>query len=329
MAGGGDAHLGGLGGARLALAEGAEDFGAHVLGTGDLTAGGCLVAGGFGRAVGLGAGHHLATEGFANAHFQGGFGGGSGLGPIAIGATGARASTTGGSSRTGLALQFAHLLGQLPGGEVGMAETHGGGRAPARITVGQFAALTEGLTTGQRQGTTGVVLGCCLPRAGAAGGGGAAIAQAGAAAATGPGAGKGQRRGAAMGGWGPGVLALALVLCRASGGRRCCRGLGDIGAGAIPGGFRPFAPLAEGFTAGPTQLTAWVRHRLGGTAVHGLARRGQGPAGLGTTRGATDFSSQNRVRRRPIGAGGLGIAGRAHAAGGLGVTTDGFFAASR
>ena len=32
MAGGGNAHLGGLGGARIALAEGAEDFGAQVLG---------------------------------------------------------------------------------------------------------------------------------------------------------------------------------------------------------------------------------------------------------------------------------------------------------
>ena len=89
MAGGGDAHLGRSGGSGSGLAEGLEDFGAQVLGTGDRTAGAGFVAGGFHRAVGLGAGHGLAACGGAFTHLPVGISGSGLLGAVAVGTGGA------------------------------------------------------------------------------------------------------------------------------------------------------------------------------------------------------------------------------------------------
>ena len=159
MAGGADPHLVRLTAATLALAESLEHFGAQIFGAGDRAAGGRLVAGGLGGAVGLGAGHDLTGQGFADTHLEAGFSDGGLLRTMAIRAAGAGTATAGATGGAHLALQFTHLLSQFPTAHVGVALAGDGGGGTVGGGVGRFTALREGLAAGEHQGPAGVVLG--------------------------------------------------------------------------------------------------------------------------------------------------------------------------
>ena len=183
MAGGGDAHLGGLLRCGLALAEGLEHLSTEVFSAGDRTAGGGLVAGGLDRTVGLGAGHGLTAEGLTGANFPMGISGSGLLGAVAIGTGGtggctSRFATEFGSS-TALAAQFTHLERQFAAAHVGVAlASHRGGTAGLRGGC-SLTALGLGFAASQHQRPAGVVLSSAAGGGALAGGGFGVQAQAG------------------------------------------------------------------------------------------------------------------------------------------------------
>ena len=162
MGGGADPHLGGLGSDRTALAEGLKHLSPEVLGARNGAAGRRLVTGGLGGAVCLGAGHNLATAGFADAHFPMGVSGHGLLGTVAVGAGGSGATVTTGAGTSHLGPQLPHLLGELAGAHIRVALTGEGRRRGAGGGIGGFTTLGEGFAAGQGQGSAGITLGRSL-----------------------------------------------------------------------------------------------------------------------------------------------------------------------
>ena len=319
MAGGGDAHLGGLvASCGLTAAEGLEDFGAEVLGPGDRAAGGRFVTGGFRRAVGLGAGDGLTREGLAHTHLPGGIRGCGLLGAMAIGATGAGSAVASRTRRTGFALELTNLLCQLTGTEVGVDLTgHSSCTGLGRRACG-LAALAQGFAARQDKCPAGVVdsralAGCGAIACGSTGGAGGTLSAEGEAGGTGRGGIAGR------------LLALALVLSS-----RCRCGLrgflGDVGAGAVLRGVGTLAAAGHGLATGQHQIAAGVRNALasggtvaaGGGQLTGRRRSGCGSLGCGGTRCGT-WSG--------VGPGRTGIRDAADATATAAVATGGFLAA--
>ena len=344
MAGGAHPHLGGLAAGHFALTEGIKDFSSEVLGARDCAAGGRIVAGGFWRAVGLGAGHHLAGQGLADAHLEARLPLQGLLGAVAVGAGGAGGPLAGGPSRAHLAFEFAHLLGELTAAQIGVALTGHAGGAGAVGRVRGFAPLGQGLAAGQDKGSAGVVHSGTLGRAGSTLLGGASWGARGAAAA-----GKGQAvapTAGALARCGLPVLALARVLGLGWDGRGSgCRAR-QVGAGAVLGGIGPLTAPGEGLPAGEHQLAAGVSDRLAGRATGwppgGLGRSQGGRGGAagagwaaGSTAGRSRSSGPGSAGRRRGWAGGwihrragrTGVVGCANASGGGAVTASGFLAA--
>ena len=162
MGGGADPHLGGLGSDRTALAEGLKHLSPEVLGARNGAAGRRLVTGGLGGAVCLGAGHNLATAGFADAHFPMGVSGHGLLRTVAVGAGWSGATVTTGAGTSHLGPQLPHLLGELAGAHIRVALTGEGRRRGAGGGIGGFTTLGEGFAAGQGQGSAGITLGRSL-----------------------------------------------------------------------------------------------------------------------------------------------------------------------
>ena len=251
----------------MATAEGLEHLSAEIFGTGDRTAGGCFVTGGFHRTVGLGAGDRLTGEGFADAHLPGGIGGGGLLGAVAVGAAGAGAAVAGTTGSTGLALQFTDFLGQLTGTQI-RVDLAGDSRGTGLGGVaGGLTALAQGLTASQHQGAAGVVLGGSLTGSGATLTAGTAGARGSPLA--------GERQGCRTGLGGIAGLLLALALVFSSGRRGCLRSLlRDVGASAIFRCIRALTAAGHGFAAGEHQVAAGVRNTLAGVRPMGAAGGG-------------------------------------------------------
>ena len=331
MGGVADAHLGRLPGEGTALAEVFKHFGPEVFGAGDHPAGGGFVARGFGGAVRLGAGDKLATAGFAGAHFPGGIGGGGLAGAVAVRAGGAAATPIAGAGcGAHLALELAHLLGELAGAHVWVALTGHARRHTALRHGGRLPTLGEGLAAGQHECAAGVELGGAL-RGGAATTDAAGV---GRVALAGPGAQVAAERAMAF----AAVLAAAGAIGRRAGGLRLgsWRGWGDALAfltGAVAGSVGALAAAGEGLATGEHKLAAGVVHRAGGA---GHRRGGNGELGFpgpgrtgggGRRRCGNSGADGGGFGRSRVGAGRSGVLGRAHATRGRGVAPGGFLAA--
>ena len=302
VAGGGDAHLGRSGGSGSGLTEGLEDFGTQVLGTGDRTAGAGLVTGGFHRAVGLGAGHGLATGRGAFTHLPVGISGSGLLGAVAVGTGGAGHTSALLVAGTGLGAQLTHLLCELTAGEVRVGLT-GNGCCTGGLLASGFAVLRHGFTTGQHQRAAGVLDGTTL------GSGRTALC-----------AGRQLGSRCTEGSLFSGTLATATTALGGFSGcssRSGCLGLtGNISAVAIAAGVGGLTAAGQGITTGEHQLAAGIAMGLDlGAAVCGSSCEGGGPlrsysSGGGRCRGR--LSSCGRV-----GAGGTGISNGANTVGAI------------
>ena len=136
MTGGSHSHLGrccGLGGL---LTEGLEDLSAQVLSACDGATGAGLITGGLHRAVGLGPGHGLSGWRRAFSHFPVSISGGSLLGTVAIGSGGTGNASVLLADCTGFGPQLAHLLSDLPAGEIRIGLTGHSGCAGGLLTSG-------------------------------------------------------------------------------------------------------------------------------------------------------------------------------------------------
>ena len=275
MGGGADPHLGWLGSDGAALAEGLKHLSPEVFGAGDGAAGRCLVAGGLGGAVCLGAGDNLATAGFADPHLPMGVSGHGLLGTVAVGAGGSGAAVTTGAGTSHLGPQLPHLLGELAGAHIRVALTGEGRRRGAGRGIGGFTTLGEGFAAGQGQGSTGITLGRSLrgyppvvalacPAAQASEGGGLACRTLGPSSW---GSWRGIGRDGRLGhGFGSGLGQV---------------GLGQISAGAIAGGVSTLTALGEGLPAGEHQITAGIGDWPGRAAPGRRGWHGQAAARCG------------------------------------------------